>query len=88
MFKLDAYGLDPPATYKLARVNASGTTLEGPVDVSSQVKWGRRDDPFRQHANNDIVCAWFDSAGSTTLKFARIKASPTSSNNSYILWTK
>lgn len=59
-------------TYYLARVNATGTILESPVDVTSLAKWGRRDDPFRTHLNGDVVWAWFDSAGSSTLRFARL----------------
>jgi hypothetical protein len=59
-------------TYRLARVDASGALLEGPVDVSASAQWGRRDDPFRQHYDGDIVWAWFDAAGSTTLHVGRI----------------
>jgi hypothetical protein len=58
--------------YWLARVDAAGTFLEGPLDISSVAQWGRRDDPMRQHYNKDIVWAWFDSPGSTTLRFARL----------------
>jgi len=64
--------LEPPATYWLARVDATGAWLEEPTDVSDQVAWGHRDDPFRADAGGDIVWAWFDDAGSTTLHFARI----------------
>jgi hypothetical protein len=60
--------------YKLVRVDASGSVLEGPVDVSSVAQWGRRDDPMRVHAHGDIMWAWFDSPGSTTLHVARLKA--------------
>jgi hypothetical protein len=60
--------------YKLARVDATGSFLEGPTDVSASVAWGRRDDPMRRHHNGDVVWAWFDSAGSTTLNLARIDA--------------
>jgi hypothetical protein len=45
-----------------------------PVNVTAQVKWGRRDDPFRAHVKGHIVWAWFDSSGSTTLKFARVRS--------------
>lgn len=64
-------------TYKLARVDAAGAFLEGPVDVTALVQWGRRDDPFRQQYNGDIVWAWFDSPGSTTLNFARLVSGST-----------
>ena len=60
------------SAYKLARVDAAGAFLEGPVDVTTLVQWGRRDDPFRMQYNGDIVWAWFDSPGSTTLRFARL----------------
>ncbi len=60
--------------YQLARVDASGSILEGPVNVTGLAHWGRRDDPFRQHVNKDVVWAWFDSAGSTTLNFARLSS--------------
>lgn len=61
-------------TYRLARVDADGAFLEGPIDVTAQAGWGRRDDPFRQHTNQDVVWAWFDDAGSTTLNFARLRS--------------
>jgi hypothetical protein len=60
--------------WRLGRVNGSGSFLEGPVEVTSVAKWGRRDDPFRQHYNQDIVWSWFDSSGSTTLRFARLRS--------------
>ncbi len=60
-------------TYYLSRVNAAGAFLEGPVTINN-AKWGRRDDPFRVHLNGDVVWAWFDMSGSTTLKFARLKS--------------
>ena len=63
--------------YQLARVDAAGTFLEGPVNVTSQVQWGRRDDPFRAHYNGDVVWAWFDAPGSTTLRFARLVSGST-----------
>ena len=65
-----------PATYRLARVNATGAFLEGPTTITT-AKWGERDDPFRDHLNGDIVWAWFDAAGATTLRFARIKSGGT-----------
>ncbi|MDJ0763092.1 MAG: hypothetical protein QNJ97_08905 [Myxococcota bacterium] len=61
-------------TYKLARVDASGNVIEGPVDITLIAQWGRRDDPMRQHENRDIVWAWFEDPGSTTLHFARLNS--------------
>lgn len=61
-------------SYQLARVDAAGAFMEGPLDVSALVAWGRRDDPFRRHVNQDVVWAWFDDAGSTTLHFARLRS--------------
>ncbi len=61
-----------PYTYKLARVDSSGGFLEGPTVITGLAAWGRRDDPMRRHFNGDIVWAWFDSSGSTTLNFARL----------------
>jgi hypothetical protein len=58
--------------YKLARVDPAGAFLEAGVDISAVAQWGRRDDPFRGHVTGDIVWAWFDSPGSTTLHFARL----------------
>jgi hypothetical protein len=71
--------LEPGASakYQLARLDAEGAVLEGPVDVASKAKWGQRDDPFRAHVNGDVVWAWFDSAGATTLHFARLKSGGT-----------
>lgn len=63
-------------TYYLSRVNAAGAFLEGPITIAN-AKWGRRDDPFRVHRNGDVVWAWFDMSGSTTLKFARLKSNGT-----------
>ena len=60
--------------YRLARVDGSGSFLAGSVDVSDRVQWGRRDDPFRQHVNGDVVWAWFDDAGSATLHVARVRS--------------
>jgi hypothetical protein len=70
---------EPLSTYRymLGRVNASGTVIEAMADVAAQAKWGRRDDPFRTHFNGDVVWAWFDSAGSTTLRVARIRSGGT-----------
>jgi hypothetical protein len=58
--------------FKLARLGPEGNVLEGPVDVTSKAKWGERDDPFRTTKNGDVVWAWFDAAGSTTLHVARV----------------
>ncbi len=69
-------GWSSGSTFRLARVSGSGSFLENPVDLSS-AKWGQRDDPFRTHLNGDVVWAWFDSAGSTTLKFARLRSGGT-----------
>jgi hypothetical protein len=66
-----------PYVYKLSRVDAAGKSLEGPIDVTAKAKWGRRDDPFRAHGNGDIVWAWFDTASSTTLRFARLRSGGT-----------
>jgi hypothetical protein len=59
---------------KLAIVDGAGAFVETPLDVSAQVHWGRRDDPFRQHYDGDVVWAWFDQANSTTLNFARVES--------------
>ncbi|HEX5059098.1 MAG TPA: hypothetical protein VFV99_07045 [Kofleriaceae bacterium] len=69
-------GWSSGTTYSLARVSATGNFLEGPTTITT-AKWGERDDPFRDHLNGDIVWAWFDSAGSTTLKFARVRSGGT-----------
>jgi hypothetical protein len=58
--------------YKMGRLDTSGAFLEGPTDVTAKAKWGRRDDPLRAHFNADVVWAWFDSAGSTTMHVARL----------------
>jgi hypothetical protein len=63
--------------YKLAIVDAAGAFVEVPIDVSATVQWGRRDDPFRQHYDGDVVWAWFDQAGSTTLNLARVDSGVT-----------
>ncbi len=70
-------------TYRLGRVNAAGSFIEGPIDVTASAKWGRRDDPFRTHVNGDIVWAWFDAAASTTLRFARLRSGGTAQCASY-----
>jgi hypothetical protein len=63
-----------PYVYRLARLDAAGKFLEGPLDVTAKAKWGRRDDPFRVHTNGDVVWAWFDTASSTTMHFARLRS--------------
>lgn len=60
--------------HRLARVDAAGMILEGPVDISAQARWGKRDDPMRQHVNGDVLWSWFDGSGSTTLHLARLRA--------------
>src|SRR4029077_16173927 len=65
------------AVYKLGRVGATGAFLEAATDVAAKAHWGQRADPFRVHANRDVVWAWFDSAGSTTLRFARLRSGGT-----------
>jgi len=75
-------GWSEPGTaykYKLGRLSPTGTFLEGPVDITAKAKWGRRDDPFRADFNGDIVWAWFDSAGSTTLRIGRLRSGGTAS---------
>lgn len=69
-------GWSSGTAFKLARVSAAGAFLENPVTLTG-TKWGQRDDPFRDHLNGDIVWAWFDAAGSTTLKFARLRSGGT-----------
>jgi hypothetical protein len=63
--------------YKLGRVDAAGTFIEAAADVTAVVQWGKRDDPFRTHMNGDVVWAWFDAAGGTTLHFARVRSGGT-----------
>ena len=60
------------AVYRLAIVDPAGALLQGPIDVTASVTWGRRDDPFRRHYDGDVVWAWFDEPGSTTLNVARV----------------
>lgn len=71
-------GWSAGSTYQLARVSASGMFIEGPTTITT-AKWGERDDPFREHLNGDIVWAWFDAAGSTSLNFARLRSGGTAS---------
>jgi hypothetical protein len=63
--------------WQLARIDAAGAFLEGPVDVSAAAQWGRRDDPFRRHFDGDVVWSWFDAPGSTTLHVARVRSGGT-----------
>ncbi len=65
------------AVHKLAIVSPTGAYLASPVDLGGAAAWGERDDPFRVHLNGDIVWAWFDQAGSTMLKLARIRSGRT-----------
>jgi hypothetical protein len=60
--------------YRLALVDPAGAFVEAAVDVTATVRWGRRDDPFRQHYDGDVVWAWFDEAGSTSLNVARVES--------------
>jgi hypothetical protein len=60
------------AVYRLGRVDATGMFLEGPLDATAKAKWGRRDDPMREHVNGDIVWSWFGKSGDTVLHFARM----------------
>jgi hypothetical protein len=64
----------PSYAYKLSRIDAKGAVLEGPLDVTAKARWGRRDDPLRAHVNGDVVWAWFDAAGATTMHFARLRS--------------
>ncbi|MCB9688400.1 MAG: hypothetical protein H6735_25395 [Alphaproteobacteria bacterium] len=64
------------SSWQLVRLGASGL-LEGPVDLGGTARWGRRDDPFRVDAAGDVVWAWFDDPGSTTLHLARLDAGHT-----------
>jgi hypothetical protein len=72
-----------PYVYRLGRVDAAGKLLEGPTDVTSKAKWGRRDDPFRAHVNGDVVWAWFDASASATLHFARLRSGGTATCASF-----
>jgi hypothetical protein len=65
------------AVHKLAIVSPTGAFLASPVDLAGAAAWGERDDPFRVHGNADIVWAWFDAAGATSFRFARISSGRT-----------
>jgi hypothetical protein len=75
--------LEPPSTYKLSRVDPAGKFVEQPMDVSAKAHWGERDDPFRVHMNGDVVWAWFDAAGATTLHFSRLSSGSTATCASF-----
>jgi hypothetical protein len=62
------------AKYLLARVDGAGKFVENPVDLAGKARWGERDDPFRTQKNKDVLWAWFDKAGSTTLNLARVRS--------------
>jgi hypothetical protein len=64
-------------TYKLGRFSPTGGLVYAPADVTAMVKWGERDDPFRTTSSGDIVWAWFESAGATSFKLARIRSNGT-----------
>ena len=66
--------MEPTNLYKLSRVGAAGNFIEGPTDVAARARWGQRDDPFRVHANRDVVWGWFDASGATTLHVARLRS--------------
>jgi hypothetical protein len=70
-------------TMKLGRLSPDGTFLEGPVDVSTQTSWGRRDDPFRTHENGDVIWAWFENPGDTNLHISRIVSGGTAECQSF-----
>lgn len=61
-----------PQLYKLALLDQNGAFLANPIDVTALVQWGRRDDPFREHYDGDVIWSWFDQAGSRTLHVARV----------------
>jgi hypothetical protein len=65
------------AAYKLARIDAAGTFIEAPTNVAARARWGQRDDPFRVHTNGDVIWAWFDTAGATTMHVARVRSGGT-----------
>lgn len=64
----------PGAAYRLGVVDGTGAFTAAATDVSTVAAWGERDDPFRVHKNSDITWAWFDAAGATALKVARIRS--------------
>ena len=68
---------------QLAIVDAAGSIIDGPTEFDGSLRWGHRDDPMRRHYDGDVVWSWFDSAGSTELKFARIQSGQTPVCTSY-----
>jgi hypothetical protein len=62
------------AVHKVAIVSPAGAFLASPIDIGDLAQWGERDDPFRVHANGDIVWAWFDAAGATSFEIASIRS--------------
>jgi len=59
-------------THSLAVVSPTGSMLASPIAI--EAAWGQRDDPMRTHANGDLVWSWFESAGATSFRFARIRS--------------
>lgn len=71
------------AVHKLAIVSPAGAFLASPVDLTGMAAWGERDDPFRAHGNADIVWAWFEAAGATSFRFARLRSGRTATCASF-----
>ncbi len=65
---------EPEGAYQLALIDGAGSFIEMPQNVAAHAQWGRRDDPFRQHVNGDVVWAWFRNPGDTELQFARLSS--------------
>lgn len=65
---------EPEGAYQLALLDSAGAFVEAPQNIANQAQWGRRDDPFRQHVNGDVVWAWFKNPGDSELQFARLKS--------------
>ena len=68
--KADQYvvGWHEGAAYYVELVAGDGSVLQPPGAIAA--KWGERDDPFRTDRDGNIVWAWFDAAGDSTLHFA------------------
>lgn len=62
----------PDGEYHLGLYDGTGKAVQEAEDLSAITQWGRRDDPFRTHKNGDVVWAWFENPGDTTLHFSRI----------------
>lgn len=62
---------EPNSVYKLAVVTSTGAIKS---TLTTTAKWGERDDPFREHIDQDIVWAWFDMAGAQSFNFARLSS--------------